>query len=160
MSEPGLEIVESLRADVLMRMGDDQGALEAMAGIGDDLAAIELQRGCIQDPRPEGLAAIVGEHQGEYIAWRDPEAYYWLAALLARCELPDFAFRFLELAIDGSYCATAALDNDPLWDGLRSDPRFLEQRARASACLGAFLEAGGMTSARQPPATERSRPSL
>jgi len=92
-----LQIIDSLRADVLMRMGEDARALEAMAEIGDEFAGIDLQRGCIQDPRPAGLEQIVADHELEYAGWGDPEALYWFAALMARCDLPDTAFRFLEL---------------------------------------------------------------
>jgi hypothetical protein len=33
----------------------------------------------------------------------------------------------------------AALDNDPLWEPLRDDPRFLAQRLRSRACHERFM---------------------
>jgi TolB-like protein len=129
----------SLRVDMLMRMRDLERALVEAGGVGDDLAGGDIQRACISGEKPAELARWVGEREAAYSQWADPEALYWYAALLADCGFPETALRFLALSIDRGYCVAAALDNDPLWEPLRDDPRFLAQRLRSRACHERFM---------------------
>ena len=40
--------------------------------------------------------------------------------------------------MDGSYCSYPALDLDPIWAGLRSDPEFQRIRAKARPATTSF----------------------
>lgn len=84
-------------------------------------------------PRPEIQKLWAGEAVAVF-SLPDPEPKYFRAALLATCDMADEAFRLLRNVIESNYCAYPALDNDPLWDKVRSAPEFNQIRAQAIAC--------------------------
>ena len=130
---------KSLRADMLMRMGDREAARTQLADASDELAAMDIQKACLAMEQPAELAGWIADRHEQYSAWPDPEAIYWYSALLSDCGFPDEAISYLELSLDRNYCVPAALDNDPLWDPIRDDPRFLAQRQRAIDCHQRFM---------------------
>lgn len=130
---------KSLRADMLMRGGDRVAALAEIVDASDELAAMDIQRACLLEEEPADLATWIAEREESYAAWGDPETLYWYAALMADCGFPEVSLRFLELSIDRTYCVAAALDNDPLWETIRTDPRFLVQRQRSRECHERFM---------------------
>jgi hypothetical protein len=68
----------------------------------------------------------------------DPEMDYLFAGHLAYCRQNDAALRMLKIAIDRHYCSYPALDKDPFFDGLRSNPQFQKLRLAGMACHDAF----------------------
>jgi hypothetical protein len=51
--------------------------------------------------------------------------------------------RLLLGAVAQNYCASEALDADPLLSRLRDDQRFAELKQASQACVAKFREAGG-----------------
>jgi eukaryotic-like serine/threonine-protein kinase len=74
-----------------------------------------------------------------FLADPDPENRYWDAALIAACGKQDIAVRLVKSAIEGRYCAYAALQTDPLMASLRSAPEFGQLLSAAKACQNNFL---------------------
>ena len=62
--------------------------------------------------------------------------------MLVFCGRPQDALRFVERGVDGNYCSYPALDLDPIWAGLRSDPEFQRIRVKAMACHERFRPHG------------------
>ena len=70
----------------------------------------------------------------------DPEPDYWRGATLAYCGHHDVALRLLRHAIETGYCSYPSVDRDPLWQGVRDNPEFLEIRDEAIACRQRFVD--------------------
>jgi hypothetical protein len=58
---------------------------------------------------------------------------------MAACGKQDIAMRLVRSAIEGRYCAYAALQTDPLMASLRSAPEFAQLLAAAKDCQNNFL---------------------
>jgi serine/threonine protein kinase/tetratricopeptide (TPR) repeat protein len=69
----------------------------------------------------------------------DPENTYWASAFLAQCNRPEQAIDLLRIAVDGNYCMYTHLENDPLWQPIRADPRFAAIKQKALDCQNKFL---------------------
>jgi TolB-like protein len=69
----------------------------------------------------------------------DPEVNYFFAGHLAYCGQMDAALRMLKLAIERNYCSYPAMDNDPFFNQLRTNPDFTRVRQAAIACHEAFV---------------------
>ncbi len=61
---------------------------------------------------------------------------------MAACGRKDTALRLIKSAIDGHYCAYAALQSDPLMATLRGDPEFNQLLAAAKNCQSNFVAEG------------------
>ena len=64
----------------------------------------------------------------------DPEVVYFFAAHLAYCGQADAALRMLKIAIDHHYCSYPAMDKDPFFNELRTNPQFQKLRSAGLAC--------------------------
>ena len=93
---------------------------------------------CLEGVRGAALDEPVAEFVRHWERSGDPEAPYAVAPMLAYCGRPQEALRFVERAVDGSFCSYPALDLDPIWAGLRSDPEFQRIRTKAMACHDRF----------------------
>ncbi len=69
----------------------------------------------------------------------DPEASYWIGALMAYCGHREPALELLRSAISRSDCSFPAVDRDPLWTSLRDDPEVAQIRRLGNACRERFL---------------------
>ena len=69
----------------------------------------------------------------------DPENRYWDATLMAACGKQDIAVRLLKSAIEGHYCAYAALQTDPLLASCGATPEFSQLLSAAKECQNNFL---------------------
>jgi hypothetical protein len=66
---------------------------------------------------------------------------YFHASLLGYCGQEQVAFDLLRSAIEQNYCASSALQVDPLWAKLREKPEFSELQSLANQCQSRFLAA-------------------
>jgi hypothetical protein len=83
----------------------------------------------------------------------DPEVDYFFAAHLAYCGQTAASLRMLRIAIDRNYCSYPAMDKDPFFDSLRTNPQFLKLRQSGIACHDDF------TADRERPVTNAAAPS-
>ena len=68
----------------------------------------------------------------------DPEVDYFFAAHLAYCRQATASLSMLKIAIDRNYCSYPAMDKDPFFDSLRTNPQFLKLRQAGIACHDDF----------------------
>ena len=76
----------------------------------------------------------------------DPEAWYMCCLGYARIEAIDFALPLLERIIATGFTPTATLETEPLFDGMRADPRFIaavEDSQRRTTTARLVFERGG-----------------
>lgn len=69
----------------------------------------------------------------------DPEVNYFFAGHLAYCGQNDAALRMLKLAIDHHYCSYPAIDKDPFFSQLGTNPQFQKLRLAGMACHNDFV---------------------
>jgi hypothetical protein len=93
---------------------------------------------CLEGARGAALDDAVAEFAGHWQRGPDPESAYAVAPMLAFCGRPQDALRLVERAVDGNCCSYPALDQDPIWAGMRADPEFQRIRAKAKACHDRF----------------------
>jgi len=70
----------------------------------------------------------------------DSEPKYFGASFLAVGGYREAALRLLGKAVEGNYLCVPAMDNDPLFDGIRMAPEFAAIRAEAIRKQKAFLD--------------------
>jgi eukaryotic-like serine/threonine-protein kinase len=137
-SEGGSVFARNSTLTFLMRQGKDEEAREVARGLGTDLGP-RLLRACLEKrPRAEMDAAAAAETAG-FLAVRDSEPKYFGAENLAHCGYPDLALRLLRKAVQENYCASPAMDRDPLLASVRGTPEFAEIRKMGIACQQRFL---------------------
>lgn len=120
-----------------LRTGDRAAALLATRRAADD----EIRRfmePCLEGARGAALDAAAAGFIGHWEKAGDPEAQYSVAPMLLYCGRPRDALRFIERSVDMSFCSFPAVDLDPIWAPLRSDPEFKRVRGKAMACQERF----------------------
>ena len=70
----------------------------------------------------------------------DPELDYLAASHLAYCGMTEAAITLLSHAVDHNYCSVTWLENDPMLNNLRNEPRFAGLLSQAKACRQRFVE--------------------
>ena len=69
----------------------------------------------------------------------DPEMDYLFAAHLAYCGQNEAALRILKVAIGHNYCSYPAMDKDPFFDRLKTNPQFQHLRQSGIECHNDFV---------------------
>jgi TolB-like protein/predicted Ser/Thr protein kinase len=97
----------------------------------------DLLRACL-DAKQGGEAQQLAQAAAPVLlGLRDPELKYHHATVLAYCGQKELAMQLLRSSIAQNYCATDALDKDPLLEKLRSEPDFQAMRDAAKRCSAA-----------------------
>jgi hypothetical protein len=91
----------------------------------------------------EKLDSMVRAQEAALLGLRDPEFRYLHGSVLAFCGERELAARMLRSSIAQNYCATEALDKDPLLSKLRYYPEFSQLRSAAGDCQKKFLAGRG-----------------
>jgi hypothetical protein len=99
----------------------------------------DLVRDCLNHPNDMPRAVI--QNKAGLMAERDPEMKYFHASLLASCGQTSMATTLLRSAIEHNYCASSALQADPLWAKVRDSVEFEELQSLANHCQTQFLGA-------------------
>jgi DNA-binding winged helix-turn-helix (wHTH) protein/tetratricopeptide (TPR) repeat protein len=120
-----------------LRQNDRNAALHVTRQAADEPTR-RLMEPCLEGAHGAALDAPVAEFVAYWQRHGDPETPYAVAPMLVYCGRPQDALHFLERAVDGSFCSYPALDLDPIWAGMRSDPEFQRIRTRAMACHDRF----------------------
>jgi tetratricopeptide (TPR) repeat protein len=138
--DAGSDWAASSEADLLLREGRTEEAVarNRRAAVGfttSDFSALVLRSG-----PPARRDRVAESIEAQFRATRDPEPKYLGASVLSMTGFHDAALRLLGMAVDANYLCSPAMDNDPLFDGIRNDPRFAAIRADAIRKQKAFLE--------------------
>lgn len=123
-----------------LRRRDDEAALAFARQSALDPTR-HLMEPCLEGARGAALDQAVAEFVRFWHRHGEPEAAYAVAPMLEYCGRRDEALRFVERAVDGNFCAYPALDQDPVWAGLREHPEFERIRRKAIACHERFRRA-------------------
>jgi DNA-binding winged helix-turn-helix (wHTH) protein/tetratricopeptide (TPR) repeat protein len=128
-----------------LRLNNRDAALQVTRQAADEPTR-RLMQPCLEGVQGAALDAAVTEFVQHWQRNGDPEAPYAVAPMLVSCGRPQDALRLVEYSVDSGHCSYPALDLDPIWAGLRSDPEFLRIRTKAMACHDKFrrmVEASG-----------------
>ena len=120
-----------------LRTNDRGAALRAARQAADDETR-RLMESCLEGAGAAALDGAVREFVDHWQDAGDPETPYAVAPMLVYCGRPREALRFVERAVDMTFCSYPALDLDPIWTRLRDDPEFQRIRGKARACHERF----------------------
>jgi Flp pilus assembly protein TadD len=87
----------------------------------------------------EEIAAATSKIERDASAIRDSEPHYWIGSIFSYCGQREAALRQLRTAVEGGWVAHQAMDADPMYAGVRSDPEFAAIRALAIERQKKFL---------------------
>ena len=133
--DAGSEYFLNLLPAVLLREGKiDEARQAARKMTNNPVWFSSLLRACLNGDRGPKLEKLVGDHEAALFDLRDPEFRYHQGTLLAYCGENGMAMRLLKSAIRRNYCATSALDSDPLLANIRGRPEFAIVRDMAQQC--------------------------
>lgn len=128
---------------VLLREGNIADARDASREMtNNDVWFGEILQTCIGVRRGD-LDDVVKESAIALLSQRDPEFRYYQGSILAYCGQFDMASQLISSAIQQNYCASAALDYDPLLQRLRLGPQFTDLRQDSLECQKSFLAVRG-----------------
>ena len=136
--DAGSEWAHYAERDLLVREGRYDAAVDKKKGRSVariDASSLFLKSG--PQAERDGLAERL---ETRFDASHDPEPKYFGAGILAATGYREAALRLLGRAVEGNYLCSPAMDNDPLFDGIRKDPEFAAIRAEAVRKQRAFLE--------------------
>jgi tetratricopeptide (TPR) repeat protein len=142
--DAGSEWSRSVTPAIFLRQGNVDAARRALSEmtLGSPWYG-EVLSACLQPQPGAALETAVQKVEPALLAEPDPEWKYYQGSILAYCEQQDLAIRLLQGAMAQNYCASEALDADPLLSTLRQDPRFSELRHESDACVAKFRETRG-----------------
>jgi DNA-binding winged helix-turn-helix (wHTH) protein/tetratricopeptide (TPR) repeat protein len=124
-----------------LRRADDAAALIAARQAPPDRHPRRFMESCLEGRRGAELDSEAAVFVAYWSTRRDPEFAFGLAPMLEYCGRRAEALLLIERAIDRNFCAWPALDQDPIWRGMRENASFLELREDARACHERFREA-------------------
>jgi DNA-binding winged helix-turn-helix (wHTH) protein/TolB-like protein len=140
----------ALRMEIALRVGNTAEALDEAnaASKTEGTRYVEVIRACLaRSPNPETgkpytkeeLRKAKAENDADPKLARDPEGVFRYASVLSYCGESDEALKQLQKAIQRNYCSYPAIENDPLFKGIRQRPEFAELRQAGMSCQQAFL---------------------
>jgi serine/threonine protein kinase/TolB-like protein len=129
---------------VLLRDGTIDEARQAARRMSDDSTWFGgLLQTCLTPDSGAELDRRAQQQAPAMLALRNPEFRYLQGTIMAFCGEREIAAELLKSAITQNYCATAALDRDPLLAKLRFYPDFESLRMASRECQKKFLAARG-----------------
>lgn len=139
--DAGSEWANNVTPGLLLREGKDAAARTAADKMTLNSTWFgELHQACLED-RPKGeIDRLTRASLPAMLRLHDPELKYIHASLLANCDENDAAMQLIRAAISQNYCATTALETDPLLSGLRKTSAFADLRSAADACQRTFID--------------------
>jgi TolB-like protein/predicted Ser/Thr protein kinase len=96
-------------------------------------------RACLSGRPAAEVAEFVQDEIPTIWEARDSEPKFGSAAEFVACGQPEAGLKLLRKAVEQNYCGYPAMDNDPLFDRVRSTPEFAEIRKMGIACREKFL---------------------
>jgi DNA-binding winged helix-turn-helix (wHTH) protein/TolB-like protein len=120
--------------EVHLREGNTSEALNIPAPQIPHWDSYKMLLACARHASDSEIQAMVSKVEVD----DDPEVDYFFAAHLAYCGQTPASLRMLRIAIDRNYCSYPAMDKDPFFDSLRTNPQFLKLRQAGIACHDDF----------------------
>ncbi len=125
---------------VLLRQGTLDQAREASRQMTNNQVWFgNLLQACVGVRPAADLPDMVGDSAVALLSQRDPEFRYYQGSILAYCGQSNTATQLIKSAIDQNYCASAALDYDPMLQKLRLSADFTDLRKASLDCQRRFL---------------------
>ncbi|MGA8763540.1 MAG: protein kinase [Candidatus Sulfotelmatobacter sp.] len=125
---------------VLLRAGNLEEARQATKRMVDTPAwHRDLLEACLSAHPDGSLDRIAAQTETAVMAQHDPETWYEEGSILAYCGKRDIALRLIGGAIEHNYCATTALQTDPLLVKIRGTPEFNHLVSASTDCQKRFL---------------------
>jgi serine/threonine protein kinase/DNA-binding winged helix-turn-helix (wHTH) protein len=125
----------ALTIDVLLREGKEREALEVSRPNIGAWTSYDMLLACVAHKPPADIAALAKRVDPE----DDPESNYFAASHLAYCDQTAAALDMLKRAVKANYCAYPAMDIDPMFSSIRSQPEYAEIRSIGKSCQDTFL---------------------
>jgi serine/threonine protein kinase len=137
--DAGSEYSTAVGVSVLLREGKIEEARQLARSMTNNPPWLPgLLKACLNGASQDQLGKAASDAEANLLSERDSELKYYQGALLAYCGQSDIAYKFLSKAIAENYCATEALQKDPLLNGMRGTPRFEELVTASSQCTQKF----------------------
>jgi serine/threonine protein kinase/Tfp pilus assembly protein PilF len=138
--DAGSEWYNNLLPTVLLREGNVDDARAAARKMSNpDIWFGDLLHSCLRDRSSSDFAELAKSKAVPLLSQRDPEFRYHQGAIMAWCEQYDLASQLIMSAIQQNYCASEALDDDPLLQKLRLTGDVTELRTASIDCQRSFL---------------------
>jgi eukaryotic-like serine/threonine-protein kinase len=144
--DAGSEWANAVRVSVLMRQGKMQEAQRAVEKMPQSSVWMRgLMQACLNKTPATEVHRLADLAKNELLPEQDPELKYYQGALIAACGEKQIALDFLRKAVAENYCASQALQSDPLLAPLRGDAEFRQIVQQADGCQQKFKAAQGIT---------------
>jgi TolB-like protein/predicted Ser/Thr protein kinase len=122
--------------EILLRQGRPADALRALPNTPNSGAP--LLHSCIEKQPLSKIAALAAQYDALALETPDSDPKYFQGAWDSYCGLRENALRMLRRVVEQNNCIYPAMDNDPLYAGVRGTPEFAEIRKAARACRDRF----------------------
>jgi TolB-like protein/Tfp pilus assembly protein PilF len=143
--DAGSEWSNAVRVSVLMRQGKMTEAKLAAQQMTDNPAWMRgLVEACVNKAPAAKIHRLAEQAENELLPKQDPELKYHQGTLLAACGEKQIAYKFLNQAVAGNYCAYQALQSDPLLASVRGDAQYRQIVQSAAECQRKFEVAQGI----------------
>jgi serine/threonine protein kinase/Flp pilus assembly protein TadD len=119
----------------LLRQGKEKEAIAVGATNVPGWESVTMLQACAAHRPAKEIAALAGA----VLPQEDSELNYTFAAHLAYCGQASAALRLLKLSIEANHCSYPAMDKDPFFTTLQTEPEFAEIRAAGIICQKKFL---------------------
>jgi TolB-like protein len=140
--DSGSEWANSVLPSILLREGKTDEARVAAAKVPDGGTWFGgLLQACLLPVGSDQMKRLTERATPELLNLRDAELRYYHGAILSYCGQTDVATQLLQSAIADRYCATEALQADPLLQNLRISPAFASVAAASKKCEQDFAAA-------------------
>jgi tetratricopeptide (TPR) repeat protein len=138
--DAGSDWYANLAAPVLIREGSMNEARDAARRItANDIWFGDILQSCLGVRFNGQFADLVKTNAVALLSQRDPEFRYHQGAIIAYCGDADMGSQLIMSAIQQNYCASAALDHDPLLNKLRLTDEFTRLREASIQCQKSFM---------------------
>jgi TolB-like protein len=95
---------------------------------------------CLSGAAPAGAGRLSGDDVRTFLTVRDSEPLYFFAGDLAYCGDSAAALRLLRESIPRNYCASSAIEIDPMFAAIRNSAGYRELLDAARACRTRFRD--------------------
>jgi DNA-binding winged helix-turn-helix (wHTH) protein/TolB-like protein len=133
--DPNSDWNHAMTIDVLLREGKGKEALQVPRPNVGAWTSYDMLLACAAHKPAADIATLAKRIEPD----DDPESNYFAASHLAYCGQTAAALDMLKRTVKANYCAYPAMDTDPMFASIRSQPEYAEIRAIGKSCQDTFL---------------------